>query len=315
MGKLVRCISEDGTLTVMALDSTDIVAEAERIHQTSAVMSAALGRLLTAASMMGDQLKGADNSVTLRLNGGGPSGTVLAVADSRGNTRGYAAQPVVELPLNEKGKLDVAGAVGTDGTLTVIKDLGMKEPYVGQIPLISGEIAEDITQYFAASEQIPTVCALGVLVNPDLSIRKSGGFLIQLLPTADEAVIGMVERCIAKVPPVTKLLEDGLTPEEICRAVLPAFTLETLDEARPDYRCNCSRERVLRALAATGRESLEELSQDPVTEVCCQFCDQKYQIESAELKALLREPKPMALPRDDMQGQAPHCADPIGKRF
>lgn len=290
MGKLVRCISEDGALTVMALDSTDIVAEAERIHQTSAVMSAALGRLLTAASMMGDQLKGAAHSVTLRLNGGGPAGTVLAVADSRGNARGYAAQPIVELPLNERGKLDVAGAVGTEGTLTVIKDLGMKEPYVGQIPLISGEIAEDITQYFAVSEQIPTVCALGVLVNPDLTIRKAGGFLIQLLPAADDAVIGAVERCVANVPPVTKLLEDGLTPEAICRAVLPEFKLEALDEAQPAYRCNCSRERVLRALAATGRESVEELAQEPVTEVCCQFCDKKYQIESAELKALLREP-------------------------
>lgn len=289
MGKLVRCISEDGTLTVMALDSTDIVAQAERIHQTSAVTSAALGRLLTAASMMGDQLKGADNSITLRLNGGGPAGTVLAVADSRGNARGYVGTPVVELPLNEKGKLDVAGAVGTDGTLTVIKDLGLKEPYVGQIPLVSGEIAEDITQYFAASEQVPTVCALGVLVNPDLTIRRAGGFLIQLLPTADDAVIDAVERCVEKVPPVTKLLEDGLASEEICRAVLPEFSLEVLDEEQPVYRCNCSRERVLRALAATGRESLEELSQDPITEVCCQFCDRKYQIESAELKALLQE--------------------------
>lgn len=289
MGKLVRCISVDGALTVMALDSTDIVARAERIHRTSAVASAALGRLLTAASMMGAQLKGADNSVTLRLNGGGPAGTVLAVADSCGNARGYIGQPVVELPLNAKGKLDVAGAVGTDGTLTVIKDLGMKEPYVGQIPLVSGEIAEDITQYFAASEQVPTVCALGVLVNPDLSIRRAGGFLIQLLPAADDAVIDAVERCVAEIPPVTKLLEDGLTPQELCRAVLPEFTLETLDEAQPVYRCNCSRERVLRALAATGRESVEKLAQDPVTEVCCQFCDKKYQIESAELKALLRE--------------------------
>lgn len=290
MGKLVRCISQDGALTVMALDSTDIVAEAERIHQTSAVMSAALGRLLTAASMMGDQLKGADNSITLRLKGGGPAGTVLAVADSRGNVRGYAAQPIVELPLNEKGKLDVAGAVGTQGTLTVIKDLGLKEPYVGQIPLVSGEIAEDITQYFAASEQVPTVCALGVLVNPDLTIRRAGGFLIQLLPAADDAVISAVEQCVQAVPPVTKLLEDGLTPEEICRAALPAFALEVLDEEQAVYRCNCSRDRVLRALAATGRESVEELSQDSVTEVFCQFCDQKYQIDCAELKALLREP-------------------------
>ena len=173
MGKLIRCISEDGTLTVMAADTTDIVNRAQEIHGTSAVISAALGRLLTAASLMGSALKGADDSVTLRINGNGPAGTVLAASDSQGNVRGYAVNSVVELPLNDKGKLDVSGAVGKDGFLTVIKDLGLKEPYVGQVPIISGEIAEDITNYFATSEQIPTVCALGVLVNPDLRRRYS----------------------------------------------------------------------------------------------------------------------------------------------
>ena len=164
MGKLIRCISEDGTLTVMAADTTDIVNRAQEIHGTSAVVSAALGRLLTAASLMGSALKGADDSVTLRINGNGPAGTVLAASDSHGNVRGYAVNSVVELPLNDKGKLDVSGAVGKDGFLTVIKDLGLKEPYVGQVQIVSGEIAEDITNYFATSEQIPTVCALGVLV-------------------------------------------------------------------------------------------------------------------------------------------------------
>ncbi|MBO5410416.1 MAG: Hsp33 family molecular chaperone HslO, partial [Clostridia bacterium] len=180
MSELVRMISVDGTLTVMAVDSTDIVKRMEKIHVTSAVTSAALGRLLTAASMMGAVLKGQDNSITLRLNGNGPSGSLIAVSDYNGNVKGYVANPVVEIPLNDKGKLDVAGAVGTDGTLTVMKDLGMKEPYIGQVPIISGEIAEDITNYFATSEQTPTVCALGVLVNPDLTIQAAGGFIIQL---------------------------------------------------------------------------------------------------------------------------------------
>ncbi|MCQ2480128.1 MAG: Hsp33 family molecular chaperone HslO, partial [Clostridia bacterium] len=184
MDKLVRCISDDGTLIMMAADTTDMIEKAQEIHTTSAVTSAALGRLLTAASLMGSMLKGEDDSITLRLNGGGPAGSVIAVSDSNGNTRGYVSNPVVEIPLNKKGKLDVAGAVGTDGTLTVMKDLGLKEPYVGQIPIISGEIAEDITSYYATSEQTPTVCALGVLVNPDLTIKAAGGFIIQLLPTA-----------------------------------------------------------------------------------------------------------------------------------
>ena len=192
MGKLIRCISEDGTLTVMAADTTDIVNRAQEIHGTSAVISAALGRLLTAASLMGSALKGADDSVTLRINGNGPAGTVLAASDSQGNVRGYAVNSVVELPLNDKGKLDVSGAVGKDGFLTVIKDLGLKEPYVGQVPIISGEIAEDITAYFAESEQIPTACALGVLVDRDLSVAAAGGYLIQLLPEGTWPTTGTV---------------------------------------------------------------------------------------------------------------------------
>ena len=269
MGKLIRCISEDGTLTVMAADTTDIVNRAQEIHGTSAVVSAALGRLLTAASLMGSALKGADDSVTLRINGNGPAGTVLAASDSHGNVRGYAVNAVVELPLNDKGKLDVSGAVGKDGFLTVIKDLGLKEPYVGQVPIVSGEIAEDITNYFATSEQIPTVCALGVLVNPDLTIRKAGGFIIQLLPTADDTIIDKVEKCISDIEPVTTMLDKGLSPETICRTVLPAFKLDMLDTSEPEYRCNCSRERVSRALISMGRDELEKLKEDEKTEVCC----------------------------------------------
>ena len=289
MGKLVRCISSDGTLTVMAADTTDIVNTAQEIHKTSAVVSAALGRLLTAACLMGSALKGKDDSVTLRINGGGPAGTILAVSDSSGNVRGYAVNPVVEIPLNDKGKLDVAGAVGTDGALTVIKDLGLKDPYVGQIPIASGEIAEDITSYFAVSEQIPTVCALGVLVNPDLTIRRAGGFIIQLLPTADDSVIDLVEKCIEGIEPVTKMLDSKMTPEEICRRVLADFELEVLDEAQPEYRCNCSRDRVSKALISMGREELSDIMKDERTEVCCQFCDKKYVFTPADIAKLIEQ--------------------------
>lgn len=286
MSELVRMISTDGTLTVIAVDSTDIINRMEKIHMTSAVTSAALGRLLTAASMMGAVLKGKDHSITLRLNGNGPAGSLIAVSDSEGNVRGYVANPVVEIPLNNKGKLDVAGAVGTDGTLTVMKDLGMKEPYIGQIPIISGEIAEDITSYFATSEQLPSVCALGVLVNPDLSIQAAGGFIIQLLPTALDDTIDKVEECIKGIPSVTQMLTSGMTPEDICRSVLKTFDLEILDTAKPEYKCNCSRERVTKALLTMGKEELVDMANDPFTEVDCHFCEKKYRFTSAEIRKL-----------------------------
>jgi molecular chaperone Hsp33 len=283
MSELVRMISSDGTLTVMAVDSTDIIRRMEWVHRTSAVTSAALGRLLTAASMMGAVLKGKDNSVTLRINGNGPAGSVIAVSDSEGNVRGYVSNPVVEIPLNKKGKLDVAGAVGTDGTLTVMKDLGMNEPYIGQVPIVTGEIAEDITSYFAISEQLPTVCALGVLVNPDLTIQAAGGFIIQLLPTAMDDTIDKVEECIKDIEPVTQMLTKGMTPEEICRHVLKGFDLEILDSSSPEYRCSCSKERVTKALISVGREGLLEMAQEKVTEVSCHFCEKKYKFSSEEI--------------------------------
>ncbi len=286
MSELVRMISADGTLTVIAADTTDIINRMEQIHQTSAVTSAALGRLLTAASMMGAVLKGKDNSITLRLNGGGPAGSVIAVSDSEGNVRGYVANPVVEIPLNSKGKLDVAGAVGKEGSLTVMKDLGMKEPYIGQIPIVSGEIAEDITHYFATSEQLPSVCALGVLVNPDLSIKAAGGFIIQLLPTAFDDTIDKVEECIKDIEPITKMLTDGMTAEDICRHVLKGFELEILDTSKPEYRCNCSRDRVIKALISMGKAELEDLANEPVIEVDCHFCEKKYSFTPDEIRKL-----------------------------
>ena len=287
MGKIVRCISQEGDLTVMAVNSTDMVARAHEIHSTSKVASAALGRLLTAASMMGAVLKGKDSSITLRMNGGGPVGSVIAVSDSEGNVRGYIGDAGVELPLNAKGKLDVSGAIGTDGFVTVIKDLGMKEPYIGQTPIVTGEIAEDITSYFASSEQTPTVCALGVLVSSETKeIITAGGFIIQLLPTAMEDTIEKVERCIKDIEPVTQMLTSGMSPEDICRRVLKGFDLEFLDTSKPEYRCTCSKERVSKALVSIGKEGLMEMAQEKSTEVSCHFCDKKYVFTPEEILKL-----------------------------
>ncbi len=287
MGRLVRAISSDGTLIMMASDTTDIVAHAKDIHGTSKVCSAALGRLLTACSFMGQMMKEEKGSVTLKVNGGGPCGSVIAVSDSAGNVKGYVVDPAVELPLKENGKLDVGGAVGKDGYISVMKDFGVGEPYTGQVPLVSGEIAEDVTSYFASSQQTPTVCALGVLVNPDNSIAAAGGFLIQLLPAADDGTIDRVERCLASVRSVTSMLAEGLTPEDICKSVLPEFDIEMLDSFPIEYRCNCSRSRVEKALISAGVNELEDMSKDEITSVKCQFCQTDYKFTSEDMRRLL----------------------------
>lgn len=288
MGKLVRCISEDGTLLIMACDTTDIVQKAYEIHDTSKVCTAALGRLLTGAAMMGSMLKGKNDTLTLKINGGGPAGSILAVADSSCHVKGYVVDGNVELPLNSKGKLDVGGAVGKNGFLTVIKDLGLKEPFVGQVPIISGEIAEDITSYFAASEQTPSVCGLGVLVAQDKSVIKAGGFLIQLLPTAMDDTIDMVEKDIEGISSVTKMLVDGLSPEEICKTVLPSFNIEVLDTMHPTYKCDCSRARVEQALISAGAAELTDMANDENTEVKCQFCNGVYNFSSKDILELVK---------------------------
>ena len=289
MGKLVRSISHDGAVMMMASDTTDLVARAAALHGTSKVCSAALGRLLTGASFMGQMLKEEKGSITLRINGGGPCGSVIAVSDSLGNVKGYVMNPDVELPLNEKGKLDVGGAIGREGYLTVMKDFGVGEPYTGQVPIVSGEIAEDITSYYATSEQIPTVCALGVLVNPDKSIAVAGGFLIQLLPAADEETIAGVEKCLETLRPVTTMLAEGMTPDEICTTVLSSFEMEILDEFDIAFRCDCSREKVEKALISTGIKELEDMAKDEVTSVSCQFCRERYDFSSADISRILHK--------------------------
>ena len=225
----------------------------------------------------------------MKLSGGGPAGTLLAVADSSGNVRGYAQNPVVEIPLKTNGKLDVSGAVGTDGQLTVIRDEGNGEPYSGCIPLASGEIAEDITRYYAVSEQTPTVCALGVLVDTDLSVKAAGGLLLQLLPHCPDEVIDRIEKNVSRLEPVTTMLERGLTPEEILGRALAGMEFDVLDTGEPVYRCTCSRRRVERALLSMGEKALQELPDEQgQTEVTCRFCDKVYQFSRGELERLLR---------------------------
>ena len=290
MGKLVTMIASDGSCLCHCLDSTDMVAKAEQIHQTSAVVTAALGRLMTATSIMGAVLKGEDSSVTVRIGGKGPVGVVIAVADNQGNVRGYVTNPVVELPLNQHGKLDVKGAVGTDGFLSVIKDFGFGEPYVGQVPIVSGEIAEDVTNYYAVSEQLPTVCALGVLVNPDLTVRAAGGYVAQLLPGADDASIDRLEKTIQEMPPISQMIDQKMTPEEIAARVLQGFEPELLGEQQVEYRCNCSRDRVERAFLSMSREDLAEMANDTKdTEVSCHFCNKTYTFTPKELQKLLAD--------------------------
>ncbi len=290
MGKLIRCLTTDGAVMAMVLDSTDIAAKAEQIHATSAVTTAALGRLLTAASMMGVMMKGAKDSITLKLSGNGPAGTVMAVSDSRGNVRGYTQNPVVEIPPKPNGKLDVSGAVGTDGFLYVMRDSGGAEPYIGCTPLVSGEIAEDITSYYATSEQTPTVCALGVLVDPDLTVNVAGGLLIQLLPFCPSDVIDKLEKNVAALPPMTELLSAGLTPEQIVERALEGMPFDVLDTYEPVYRCTCSREKVLGAFATMTADELRDLpDEEGKVEVTCRFCDNVYRFTRPEIEALAKE--------------------------
>lgn len=286
MGRIVRAISRDASVVCSAIDGKSIVNEIEKIHQTSAVVTAGLGRLAMGTSLMGFGLKNETDSITVRLNGKGPAGTLIAVSDSYGNVKAYVENSVVELPLNQYGKLDVRGAVGTDGTLSVIKDIGLKEPYSGQVPIVSGEIAEDITNYLAVSEQVPSVCALGVLVNPDLSVKQAGGFLIQLLPFAPDEVIDIIEKNINEMSSVTNLLEKGMTVDQIALKALDGLEPNILDDFEVNYVCDCSKQRVERALISIGKEDLLDMANDEVTEVKCHFCNKAYSFTSDEIKAM-----------------------------
>lgn len=285
---IVRAMTADGFVKAMAISSTHLVERARNIHKTTPTATAALGRVLTAASMMGNLQKVENGALTLQVKGNGPLGTILATSDAVGNVRGYVHNPSITLLEKYAGKLDVGAAVGTDGMLTVIRDLQMKEPYIGSVALVSGEIADDVTAYFAQSEQTPTACALGVLVDTDQSVKVAGGYLIQLLPGAPEEVISRLEQGIAKAGAVTPMLSDGLTPEDILHRVMADFELEFLETTEVCYKCYCSRERVASTLITVGKKDLQEMIDEgkPIT-IECQFCDTKYQFTPDELRELL----------------------------
>lgn len=285
--KIIRAIARDAGIQITVAQTRDIVERARQIHKTLPVATAALGRTLTAASMIGDQLKSEDGSATIQVKGNGILGSIIAVSDSKGNVRGYLQNPAADLPLREDGKLAVGMAVGA-GYLMVIKDVGMKEPVTGTVALVSGEIAEDITRYFAESEQIPSACALGVLVDTDQSVRQAGGYLVQLMPNVTDEEIAQLEQGIAAAGSITTMLEQGNTPEEIARRVLSGFDVEILGQAPIAYQCNCGTEKVSRALISMGREELQNLiTEEEKIEITCQFCDKIYQFSREQLQELL----------------------------
>lgn len=290
MGKIVRYITKGGSAFIIAADSTDAVYKMERIHKPSAAVTAGMGRLMTAASLMGVMLKDKDDSVTLRFNGNGPAGCVIAVSDWQGNCRISVENPIVELPLNSKGKLDVSGALGNSGYLYVVKDIGLKEPFIGTTQIVSGEVAEDITNYFAVSEQTPSVCSLGVLINPDLTVNCAGGFLIQLLPGCPENIIDILEKNISVLPPVTQMLSGKMTVDEMAVKAMGGLDLDKLDETEFTYKCNCSRQKAQAAMLAAGKKELEDMLKDGKPAVVeCHFCDKRYEFSLEDIKSLIKK--------------------------
>lgn len=285
---IVRAISKDGCFKAVAITSKNLVERARQIHKTLPTATAALGRLLSATSMMGNMQKVENGSITVQVKGGGPLGTVLAVGDAEGNVRGYVQNPQISLLEKYRGKLDVGAAVGSDGTITVIRDLQMKEPYIGSVALVSGEIAEDITQYFAQSEQTPTACALGVLVDTDQSVKAAGGYLVQLLPGAPDEQIDKLEAGIQRADTVTKMLETGMDAETMLKTVLADFEIEILETTPVEYRCYCSRERVTSMLISLGKEELRQIVDDGQTiHIDCQFCDRVYDFSPQQVEEIL----------------------------
>ncbi|MDO4482086.1 MAG: Hsp33 family molecular chaperone HslO [Bacillota bacterium] len=287
---LLRSIDSSGTFRVFLGDMTKMAEDIRKINDSTPTATAILGRVTTAASLMGMMSKNYEDRLTITFNGGGPAGKVTAVADGHGNVKAYMVNPTVDLPLNSAGKLDVGGAVGVDGSVTVIKDFGFGDPYVGQTRLVSGEIAEDLASYFAASEQIATAVALGVLVDVDYSVKQAGGFLIQVLPYPDERILTKLEENIAKVKSITSMLEECRDIYEVHDRIFEGIEMEIMDETYPELRCDCSEERMEQALISIGRKDLQEIiEEDGKAEIVCHFCRKKYQFDKEHLQKLLEQ--------------------------
>lgn len=286
---LVRALAFDGTISARAVRATEVVSAAQKAHDTWSASSAALGRCLVAGLLLGSTQKG-EVQLTIKVQGNGPAGAIIVDANTFGQVKGYIQNPHVSLPLNEKGKIDVRGAVGTEGSLTVIKDLGLKEPFVGQVPLVSGELGEDFTYYMAASEQIPSSIGLSVLVNPDETIRAAGGFMLQVMPGATEETIAALEERLAHLPLVSTLLDEGETPEQILMRILGEENVEFVGTEEVAFACDCSKERFAKSLMSLGEKTLQEMiDEDHGAEAVCHFCNQKYHFTEAELQALKDE--------------------------
>lgn len=286
---IIRATAAEGQIRAFAATTRELVEEARKAHNTSPVATAALGRLLTAGAMMGCDMKGEEDLLTLKIQGDGPIQGLMVTADSHGHVKGYAFNPEVMLPPNSQGKLDVGGALGL-GVLSVIKDIGLKEPYVGQTILVTGEIAEDLTYYFATSEQVPSSVALGVLMNKDNTVCQAGGFIIQLLPGASEEMITQLEERLKEISSITTLLDQGNTPEMILEHILGQFGLEINDRLPVDFHCNCTKERVEKAVVSVGKKDIQEMIDDgkPI-EVNCHFCNKNYEFSVDELKSMLEK--------------------------
>lgn len=286
---IVRATAADNSIRAFAITSKELVEKARQAHQTSPIMTAALGRLLSGGAMMGTMMKGEKNLLTLQIQCSGPAKGLVVTADSHGNVKGYANNPVVDLPPNAQGKLNVGGALDL-GVLSVIKDMGLKEPYVGQCQLQTGEIAEDLTYYFATSEQIPSAVGLGVLVDKDCSVLQAGGFIIQLMPFTSEEVIEKLEKRISEIDSVTQMLEKGMTPEDILEHILGEFGLEINDTIPAQFHCDCSKERISRALSTISKKDLDDIINDgEEIEIKCQFCNRTYKFSIDELKEIRKQ--------------------------
>ena len=287
--KLIKAFGNNQTVRVIAAITTELVSKGTKIHKCFPTASAALGRMLTAGSLMGSMLKNSSDVLTLQINGGGECRGIVATAYSDAHVKGYIGNPYVDLPLNSKGKLDVGGAVGTHGNLTVIKDMGLKEPYTGSVPIYSGEIAEDIAYYFTASEQIPSAVALGVLIDKDASVKAAGGFIIQMMPGHDELAADLLTYRLQETPPITQLISKGMSIEEIVKYIFEGMDIEILDICIPEYRCNCSRERAQRVLISIGKKELSDIYEEGKDEeIKCNFCNKSYKFTHDDIGDILK---------------------------
>lgn len=285
---LIRAMDKLGKIRVFIATSTGTAEEARKIHKTSPTATAALGRSLTASALMSSMMKNEEDTLTFKISGDGPAGNILVVAKNNGDVKGEIMHPAADLPSREDGKLDVGGLVGNNGTLTVIMDLGLKEPYVGMSKLVSGEIAEDLAYYYAYSEQIASVVSLGVLVDKDLSVRAAGGYIIQLLPGSTEEDIVRIEKALGDIKPVSNLIDEGLSPEDILKTLSKDFDMEILDKKELQYRCDCSKEKIKKVIKSLGKQEIEAMiEEDEGAEVVCHFCNTKYIFSEAELREIM----------------------------